>query len=62
MPLLQRYCFDDGSPSILKEEVKEAVYSRKADKLPGVDNVLSELFNQGGEAITSTMTTLFQNI
>ncbi|KAH3736952.1 hypothetical protein DPMN_043528 [Dreissena polymorpha] len=62
MPLLQRYFFADGSPSILKEEVKEEGYSRKADKLPGVDNFLSEMFNQGGEAITSTMTTLFQNI
>ncbi|KAH3736937.1 hypothetical protein DPMN_043513 [Dreissena polymorpha] len=62
MPLLKRYCFDDESPSILKEEVTEEVHSRKAEKSPCVDKVLSELFNHGGEARTSTMTALCQNI
>ena len=35
---------------MLREEVEEAVHSIKVGKCPGVDNISSELLENGGEA------------
>ena len=43
------------SPPVLRKEVKENVHSLKAGKFPGVDSIPSELFMNGGEAITTVL-------
>ena len=47
---------------VLREEVEEAVRSLKAGKSPGVDNIPSELLNNGGEATTTVVTAICQKI
>ena len=46
---------------MLREEAKEAVRSLKAGKSPGMDNIPSELFKNGGEAAT-VLTAICQKI
>ena len=51
----------EGLP-VLREEAEEAVYSLKAGKSPGVQNILSELLKIGGEATTTVLTEICQKI
>ena len=46
----------------VQEEVEEAVRSLTAGKSPGVDNILSELLKNGGEATTTVLTATCQKI
>ena len=43
------------SPSILKDEVEEAVRSLTAGQSPGVDTINSELIKHGGEETTAAL-------
>ena len=45
-----------------REEVEEAVLSLKAGKSPGVDNISSELLENGAEATTTVLTAICQKI
>ena len=47
---------------VLREEVEVAVRSLKARKFPGVNNISSELFKNGGEATTTVLTAICQKI
>ena len=43
-----------GSLPVLREEVEAAVSSLKAEESPGMDNIPSESFKNGGEARTNS--------
>ena len=45
---------------MLRAEVEEDVHNLKAGKSPGVDNIPSELLNNGGEATTTVVTAICQ--
>ena len=47
---------------VLLNEVEEAVCSLKDDKSPGIDNIPAELLKHGGEAVTTMLTRICQNI
>ena len=55
------HCQEAESLSVLREEVEEAVHNPKAEKTPGVENVLSELRMNGGET-TTVLTVICQKI
>ena len=47
---------------VLRKEVEEAVYSLKAGKSPGVDNVPFEPLESGGVATTTVLTVMCKKI
>ena len=47
---------------VLKEDVEEAVRNPKAGKSPGVDNIPSDLFKNGGETTPTVLTVICQTI
>ena len=51
-----------GSPPVLRGEVEEAVSNPKAGKSPGVDNIPSDLFKNGGETTPTVLTVICQTI
>jgi len=44
------------SPSVLKEEVEEAVRNMKTEKSPGIDNIPAELMKGSGEKVLKALT------
>lgn len=49
-------------PCILRQEVSKAIKSQKKGKAPGEDNISNELLIGASEAITDTITTIFNEI
>ena len=47
---------------MLREEVEETVCRLKAGESPGVDNISSELLENGAEATTTVLTAICQKI
>ncbi len=53
---------DELLPSILKEEVENAIRKIKPGKSPGIDHIYTEYLKAGGETLIKALTNLFNRI
>ena len=53
---------DQTMENFLEEEVREAIQALKTRNAPGVDNIISEMLQAGGESSVKMMHKLCNNI